>query len=259
MDPLYFVLNEHGVATLIINRPHRANAINDEIIYSIITALDDLSNNSSVRILVIKSSGYHFSAGLDAYWQSNCIDANGYFDQNITAQLSRLYSTLYEFPHPTLAVVEGKAYSDSVGLVACCDFVLASETSEFILNDMEYGIPPALSIPYLVKAIGERATKELALLCKPLTASQALRLGLVTSLASSDLLQTEEKRLIESLLKHNRELTLASKSLIQFCANEPFDDAQIDYSMEVLDDMKSKPEFIKGLKTLIKEHTNGHL
>jgi len=256
MDPIYSELNEHGVATLTINRPHRANAINDEVIYSMITALDDLASNGVTRLLIIKSTGLHFSAGLDTYWQKHCIDNNELPAQNISVQMSRLYATLYDFPHPTLVVVKGRAYSDAVGLIACCDFVLADHNSEFILNDLKYGVPPALPIPYLIKSIGERAAKQFALLCKPLTAIKAFDLGLVTCLASSDQLSIEEQKIITSLLQHDRDLASATKSLIQFCADEPFDDTQIDYSIEIVDEMKSKPAFRLGLEQIIQKHTN---
>lgn len=226
MDPVISKVDNRGVATLTINRPDVANAFNDEVVYSMITALDDLSNQDHIRVLLINSVGNNFSGGIDARWLSDCLDSGNHDLLNNTTQMARLFSTLHYFPMPTVISVQGKAFSDAVGLIACCDVAIGCTDTELIINDVLYGLPPALISPYLVKVIGEREARFHSLTDEPIKAEKALTLGLINMVVETEHLRHKTELVIDSVLRSHPVVLRKTKALLQFCSDEPYDDAE---------------------------------
>ncbi len=90
-----------------------------------------------------------------------------------------MMKTLYDFPKPLVGLVQGAAVGGGVGIVACCDVVVASDASSFRLSEVKLGIVPAVISPYVVRAIGVRAAQRYFLTAEPFSATEAKTLGLV--------------------------------------------------------------------------------
>jgi methylglutaconyl-CoA hydratase len=86
---------------------------------------------------------------------------------------------LNDLSKPTIARVNGAAYGGGVGLVACCDIVVASDAAKFGLTEVKLGLVPAVISPYVVAAIGARQARQLFLTAEVFDAAEAHRIGLV--------------------------------------------------------------------------------
>ena len=87
--------------------------------------------------------------------------------------------TLNFLSKPTIARVNGAAYGGGVGLVACCDIAIASDSAKFALTEVKLGLVPAVISPYVIAAIGARHARRLFVTGEIFDASEAARIGLV--------------------------------------------------------------------------------
>ncbi|NRF50248.1 enoyl-CoA hydratase/isomerase family protein, partial [Pseudomonas stutzeri] len=168
-----------GVATLWLNRADKNNAFDAQVIGELNAALAQVQDDAGIRFLILRGRGKHFSAGADLGWmresakldyQANLADAH---------ELGELMQRLYQLPQPTLAVVQGAAFGGALGLIACCDMAISARDALFCLSEVRIGLAPAVISPYVVKAIGERATRRHALTAERLDGTRARELGLL--------------------------------------------------------------------------------
>ena len=94
--------------------------------------------------------------------------------------LAELMHKLDTFKAPTIAKVQGAAFGGAVGLVACCDMAVAIEKTSFCLSEVKIGLIPAVISPYVVRAIGERASRRYFLTAERFFALEAKALGLLS-------------------------------------------------------------------------------
>ncbi|AJQ95782.1 enoyl-CoA hydratase-related protein [Gynuella sunshinyii] len=249
METVQTNIDARGVATLTINRPERANAYNDEVIYSLVTALDDFSNHPDIRLVYLKSTGQTYSAGADLTWMGKVVNSGGQSNRSDCQQTARLFSTIYNFPLPILTTIQGPVYGGGVAMVACCDIVLAATEAEFFLNDVKYGLAPAVASPYLIKALGEKRAKYYCLTTRPFTAPKALSYGLVHEVLPADHLDSAAEQIITDLCTFSPTALRQTKAMLQYSACEPFDDDLIDVTVECFAELRNGPDFQESLNT----------
>ena len=91
----------------------------------------------------------------------------------------RCYRPSSGLSKPSIARIQGPAYGGGVGLIACCDLAIASDSARFALPELRLGLLPAMIAPYILQAIGLRETRRLAISAEAIGAEEALRIGLV--------------------------------------------------------------------------------
>src|SRR5690554_6407310 len=182
-------IDKRGVAWLTLNRPEVHNAFDDSLIAELnahLARLHDAARQGEVRVVVLGSAGKSFSAGAVLNWMPRMVEYD--FEGNLadSRKLSALMHGLDTLPCPTLCRVQGAAFGGAVGLAACCDIVVASEKAKFCLSEVKIGLSPAVTSPYVPRALGERQMRRYALTAEVMDATTALALGLVHRLAPHD-------------------------------------------------------------------------
>ena len=135
-------LADNGIATLCLNRPQVRNAFDDNMIASLISAIESVEQQPQAKVLVLKANGEHFSAGADLNWMARMADNSPAQNLADAKQLARLMDVLNRFSKPSVAIIQGAAYGGAVGLAACCDMVFADANSTFCLSEVKLGINP---------------------------------------------------------------------------------------------------------------------
>ena len=153
---LQHTLDERGVVTLTLDRPQLHNAFDDLLIAELIKTLKIYEQHPKTRLLVLRANGKSFSAGADLNWMQRVAQYSQAENKADAENLAELMSSLYYFPHPTLAIVQGAAFGGGVGLVSCCDIAIASDKASFCLSEVKLGLAPAVISPYVIAAIGTR-------------------------------------------------------------------------------------------------------
>ena len=127
-----------GVATLTLNRPKQYNALSEELLTELQSALEQIEKDESVRVLVIAGSGPAFCAGHDLK-QMRANPSKDYY-QKLFAQCSKMMLTLTRIPQPVIARVHGIATAAGCQLVAQCDLAIAAEGAKFAVSGINVGL-----------------------------------------------------------------------------------------------------------------------
>ena len=168
-----------GVAWIVLDRPDVHNAFDETLIAELTDALAAVDADPEVRVVVLCGNGRSFCAGADLTWMRR-MAAYGKSENLADARaLARLLSTLAHLSKPTVARVHGNAFGGGVGLVACCDVAIASDTAKFGLTEVKLGLIPAVISPYVIAAVGARQARRLFITGEIFDAGEALRIGLV--------------------------------------------------------------------------------
>lgn len=148
-----FSVGSNGVAYLTLDRPEKHNAFDDALIATMTTCLNEAAANDAVRALVLGANGKNFCAGADLGWMQRMASYSEQENKEDAFRLATLMDTLYSFPKPTIARVQGSAFGGAVGLIACCDIAIASKLSKFCLSEVKLGLIPATIAPYVIMAM----------------------------------------------------------------------------------------------------------
>ena len=196
MSDLLETTDASGIATLTLNRPERHNAFDGPLVADLTDAITRLSG---ARALVLASTGPSFSAGADLAWMRSKALAPHAENEADAAAVLRMLDALDRLPIPTLAVVQGDAFGGAVGLLACCDIVLAADTARFALSEVRLGLSPTAIGPFVARAIGERQARRWFVTGEPMPAEQALAIELVHELSPPEALPTARDRVLAAL------------------------------------------------------------
>ena len=255
---LQHTLDERGVVTLTLDRPQLHNAFDDLLIAELIKTLKIYEQHPKTRLLVLRANGKSFSAGADLNWMQRVAQYSQAENKADPENLAELMSSLYYFPHPTLAIVQGAAFGGGVGLVSCCDIAIASDKASFCLSEVKLGLAPAVISPYVIAAIGTRQAQRYFLSAERFDAQTAYHLGLVQQLCTPETLDSQATALIDNLLSNAPVALSACKQLIHRV------DASInpelrDYTTSLIAQLRVSPEGQEGLAAFLEKRPAGWL
>jgi enoyl-CoA hydratase/carnithine racemase len=171
-----------GIALLTLNRPAARNALSEELIAALAAAFDAIGRDTSVRAVVIAANGPAFSAGHDLKQlterRSDADGGRAYFRHMMTI-CSRMMQKIVALPQPVTACVSGVATAAGCQLVATCDLAVASTEARFATPGVDIGLFCSTPMVALTRNIPRKTAMHLLLTGAPVTADEALRLGLV--------------------------------------------------------------------------------
>lgn len=190
-----------SVAHVELDRASVHNAFDDVLIAELTAALQALDGDEGVRAVVLTGAGNTFSAGADLNWMRRMAQATADENRADALGLAALMRTLNFLGKPTIARVNGSAYGGGVGLIACCDHVLAVPEAKFSLSEVKLGLVPAVISPYVVAAIGLRHARRLFVSGEVFDAQYAQRIDLIHELAPAAELDAAVERALHFLAK----------------------------------------------------------
>jgi len=204
----------HGVATLTLNRPEKHNAFDDALIAELTRKLLQLNNDANTSIVILTGAGKSFSAGADLNWMRSMAKFSEAENIEDALKLAELMDVLNTLRKPTIARVNGAVYGGGVGLVACCDIIIAADTAKFALSEVRLGLVPSVISPYVIAAIGAHHARRYFLTAEAISAEQARDIGLVHEVVSTNKLDEAVERELDLLLKAGPKALTACKELI---------------------------------------------
>jgi enoyl-CoA hydratase/carnithine racemase len=203
----------------ILNRPEAANALNFEMLTSLVDVIA-AEADSGTRALVLSGSGGGFSAGADF----NDLTGGGE-DRGFDDAVALAARALTEAPFPVIAAVEGFAFGAGVDLAWSCDAVVLSEDARVGVPSTHLGIlynPESLAL--LHSRIGDRAWRRIVLLGDELDGTTAFSLGMGETLAPPGRAVAEAMRLASKAAAGTREAVAATKGFSRAIMERTADD-----------------------------------
>lgn len=229
-----------AVLKITVNRPHVLNAQSRMTIEEIDAAFAQAAQDDSVRVIIVAGAGEHFSAGHDLGSKEELEDRERRGRPRDLPQVWERSSELYldatlrwrDLPKPTIAQVQGYCIMGGLMLASACDLIVASEDAQFADRAVRWGGAHVqyFSLPW---DVGPRKAKEYLFTGDYLTASEALRLGLVNRVVPRERLEEET-------------MALAQRIAIQ----DPFALRLAKHSVNsMLDEMGQRDAIVSAFKT----------
>lgn len=164
---------------VVLCNPEAGNPLNRRLIDDLHAVMDSVEQDTEISLIVLAAQGAVFCDGMDF---GEALATSGNAEQALHHAVHRFHDLLdrmTRIPVIVASLVEGRVNAGGMGLVAACDLVLASETADFGLSEVLFGLLPATVTPFLVRRVGFQAVYRMALTAQRMTAKQALACGLV--------------------------------------------------------------------------------
>ncbi|HYM83795.1 MAG TPA: enoyl-CoA hydratase-related protein [Candidatus Dormibacteraeota bacterium] len=184
------VATEGVVRLVTLDRPAALNALTIPMKLQLLRALRDAEHDREVRAVVVTGSGRAFCAGQDLHERLEP-DAPP-LEIEIRERYAPLVRQLVSMPKPVVAAVNGVAAGAGASLAFACDLRVAAEDARLVLAFGRIGLVPDSGATWLLpRLVGLGRATELAYLPDPVTAAEALRLGLVNRVVPADSVVSE--------------------------------------------------------------------
>jgi methylglutaconyl-CoA hydratase len=241
----------NGVATLTLNRPDKRNAISYQLIDELLLALEEVKR-SSAHVLIVTGAGKAFCSGMDLETLQGLAGRTPEQNLDDSRKMASVFRSLYEFPKPTIAAVNGAAVAGGTGLATLCDFTLAVPDAKFGYTEVRIGFVPAIVSTFLLRQVGEKIARDLLLTGRLFDATEALRIGLVTEIVPPEKL-LERARLLALQLTENSPVSLTfTKRLLSDHARAELD-SQIEAAIAENAGIRATDDFREGLASFLEK------
>jgi methylglutaconyl-CoA hydratase len=226
-----------------MTRPERRNAFDAALIAELTEAFADVGD---VRVVVLAGEGASFSAGADVEWMRSSVELTEEENVQDALRLRAMLDAIDGCPAPVVARVHGHALGGGVGLVACCDIVIADPATEFAFSEVKLGIVPAVISPFALAKIGPSAARRLFVTGERFGADVALRIGLVHEVTRE--LDGAVDRILGELLSAGPAATRGAKELARAPLNA-------DETARLIAAHRTSDEGQEGLRAFLEKRT----
>jgi methylglutaconyl-CoA hydratase len=243
----YELRNEIGILTL--NRPEKRNALHPELIRQMKSQLKEAAKDDSVKVLIITGEGKSFCAGADLEYLNEMKNYSSMVNEKDSRELAELFVTIYNFPKPVIAAVNGAAIAGGCGLASVCDIIVTDElNAKFGYSEVKIGFIPAIVSTFLIRRVGEGMAKQLLLSGDLIDGKRAYEIGFVNYLCDNVL---ELSLDIASKLKSNSQQSMElTKEMIRRVSGLSVDDA-VEYCIGLNTISRTTDDFKKGLNNFL--------
>lgn len=204
------ITHDSGIATVLLNRPDKLNALSGEMYHELADCFEQLGQDDAVRAVVLTGAGRAFCAGGDVGSMGNYDVVSG---RKRSRGHQRTVINLHNLEKPVIAAVRGPAAGIGASLALASDLIIASETAYLLMAFKNIGIPPdGGAVFFLTQYLGIARAKELVYTARKLPAQEAKDMGIVMKVVADDRLEAEARALaLELASSATYALTLAKK------------------------------------------------
>ena len=252
----HLTLDRDGaVATVRLNRPEVRNAFHADTIAELTEVFTALGGDDTLRAVVLGASGVAFCTGADLHWMRQTADYAWVDNHRDASRLAHMLWTLQRCPVPVIAEVQGDCYGGGVGLVSCCDVVVAADTAQFCLSEARLGLIPATISPYVIHAIGERSARRYFVTAERFSAERAQAMGLVHEVVPADQLGQTTQGIVGQVLRNGPLAVRACKQLVRDIGQTPITHELRDVTARRIADVRASDEGKAGLSAFLNRST----
>lgn len=241
-----------NVLRIRLDRPERKNALHPPAMERIIEALEAASTHDSLRVIVIESAGDDFCTGADWVARNEGDDQGarprtGSIQRRTPLQAHRLISLLVEVQLPVVCIVRGWAVGLGCQLALASDITLAEEDSRFWEPFVERGFTPDSGATWLLpRLVGVARAREMLLLGRRLSGTEAAEWGLIQRAVPADELETAAGEVIEKLVNGPTVAIGLTKRLLHRSSDRGLGEA-LEAEANALELSSRSPDFREGL------------
>jgi methylglutaconyl-CoA hydratase len=238
-----------------LNRPDVRNAFNDGVIAELTQAFGELGADPQLRCITLGGRGKAFCAGADLNWMKAMAGYDWDANRADAQALADMLHALYSCPVPVVGRIHGDCYAGGVGLAAVCDVLVAAQGVQFCLSEARLGLLPATIGPYVLKALGEQASRRYFITAERFSAEEAHRLGFVHECVPLEELDARIQALVQTLVNNGPAAVKACKQLVKDVAGRPIStEVRADTARRIAD-IRVSDEGKAGIRSFLDKTT----
>jgi len=204
------VERDGAIAVVLLNRPEQLNALSDELMDELVSALEELDRDGAVRAIVLGGSERAFAAGADIGELAEVSAIELYYQRRIER-----WDAIRGLWTPLVGAVSGYCLGGGCELAMACDLIVASESAEFGQPETGLGIiPGAGGTQLLTRAVGKALAMDVILSGRRLSAREALAAGLVARVVAKEAWLNEAKRVARAIAEKGPVATRLAKESV---------------------------------------------
>lgn len=254
MPPVVRLRKDVPSGTIILDRPGARNALDRATVAELIQALDDFHGERKVRAVVITGAGESFCSGTDLAEMLGTAESDDALQrwQEDVEQYQALFEAILRYPKPVIAATSGWVIGLGVGLVAACDLVIAGASTRFWLPESLRGLSAGLTVPLLNFRLSAARANRLLMTNQPVSASEAVQLGLVTHAVEDSLVWAKAQETAGDIARGARESFQASKQLLNETVGEMLF-TQLSIGAAQMAAARTTPAALDGLRAFLEK------
>ena len=260
---------EGSTCYVTLNRQNKFNALNVQMISELCeifewtskrsagrnNILQDSDGQEYLRTLIISGHGKHFCAGADINMMRDAGAQSAEENRKDSERLDQLFNSLWSHPCFTIGLIQGVALGGGAGLIACCDYVVATENVKIALSEGKLGILPAVIGPYVYRRLGSACFRRLAMQASRIDSEEALRIGFVEKVVKDkEDLQDASVVILEEILSTGPSAVSLAKELTLEFDHWALDDEELrKFTLDFTSKMRGSDEGQEGLSSFLEK------
>ena len=242
-----------SILTVALNRPKTHNAMTPDMIEELRDIFAALPKRDDVRVVVLTGNGRSFCAGADLNFMRAASDYT--FEDNVKdgEAIFDLMKMIDECPKPVVGRVMGAIIGGGMGLISCCDIVVAAERSTFGLSEVRLGILPAVISPYVLAKIGVSNGRQLFLTGERFKADYAKSINLVHHVVHEEELDNKVAERVQQLLQAAPDAQADAKILIKHVVAHQGQESLREYTANLIARRRASDEGREGMSSFLEK------
>ncbi|MEO1709029.1 MAG: enoyl-CoA hydratase [Pseudomonadota bacterium] len=242
-----------AVATITFNNPAKHNAVSLDMWERMIALLNDYAADPSLRVLVITGAGGKaFVSGADiSKFESERAGKEAVAHYNATS--AKVYETLYNFPKPTIAKIEGYCIGGGMNVAICCDLRIASDRAQFGIPaaklGLGYGFP---GVKRLTEVVGISRAMELFYTARRIKTDEAQTMGLLNAVVASEQLDAHVTELAATIAG-NAPMTVNTIKAVAREIGRPDGERDLAKLDRMVQDCFNSQDYIEGRRAFMEK------
>lgn len=252
MDSIIFEVDQY-IAKITLNRPDSLNSFTREMAFLLQEKLAEVEKNESARVIYITGNGKGFCAGQDVTLlvEEQSVDLTRILEEEYNPIIRKIRS----IEKPVVCGVNGVAAGAGANLALACDITIASESSTFVQAFSRIGLIPDCGGTYtLPRLVGWQRAAALMMLGEPVTAKEAVGMGMIYKAIRDKRFATE----VEALLQKMASMPPKSLSLIKRALNYSYSN-NLENQLAIEEQLQSiaaqTEDFKEGIKAFVEKRT----
>lgn len=244
--------DEHGVATLTLNRVEARNALSMALMAALIDELKEVARDPAVKVVVLAANGPAFCAGHDLRELKSDPTPEAY--EAVFQRCAQLMLGIVRNPKPVIAKVHAMATAAGCQLVASCDLAIAADCAKFATPGVNIGLFCSTPMVALTRAVGRKAAMEMLLTGLPIHAAMAERIGLVNRVVNPGQLDKAVEELASTIASKSPYTLSVGKEAFYRQAEMGLDEAYAYASAVMVRNMQAE-DAAEGIDAFINKRT----
>lgn len=249
-NPILITETRGDTATLTLNRPDQYNALCEELLDEMTSALDLIAQDENIKAVVLAANGKAFCAGHDLKQMRK--SATRAEHHKLFSKCSTMMQKIVDLPQPVIGKIQGMATAAGCQLVATCDMAICSRNATFAVSGIRVGLFCSTPAVALSRNVSRKRAMEMLMTGEFIDADTAEHYGLVNSMVDADALDGAVDELIGNIVRHPKRVISLGKEMFYKQLNQDLS-AAYGGAAETISGNMMLEETIEGIDAFIEK------